>query len=631
VLVVSASLGAGHDGAANELARRLRETGHEVEVVDYLQALHGFARLLVKDGYEAQIKLIPSSYEWLYRTLETQRWALAIGRFIIRKAKRDVRRWLEPGWDAVVSTYPLASQTLGLLKRNGELTVPLVTFLTDPSVHAYWTSADVDLNLAVFPQTAGDAMHLCPSVPAVAVGPLVHPRHRDRLTAEERRELRREIGVPEDARVGLIVAGSWGVGDVKAAVRAVLADAVCTPVVACGRNESLRAQLAAIPGVVALGWRTDMHRVMAVSDVLLQNAGGLTCLEAMVSGLPVVSHACIPGHGFSNAEALEDAGLAPWTRDDAHLAGTVDRSLHAVEGWLARRRAEELTGGDPSVLVAAIAATGSVPAALQAVPAAWAPPARREDPTAQRRAEHRLRVGVRPPRLSTAPRRRTRRAAIGLTSLLVAGGFAGTTGVAAATAHGYGWSQATQATVVVRVDTLSGGVGPLTESALRSQHAAAAVSGRYALAHPGTVRQLVADGVPIVNGGWGAPTNELTETQRDLLSARTALRAAGAEPTAWVAGRSIDAVDLTVARAAREHALVPAATVPAQGDIAVPRRGGVVVLDATSLSDAAAAERITALTSRLSEAGLTVRELPSWDADHNTAGPAARATRAVGA
>ena len=38
ILVLSASMGAGHDGAARELATRLRAEGHEAEVRDFLDS-----------------------------------------------------------------------------------------------------------------------------------------------------------------------------------------------------------------------------------------------------------------------------------------------------------------------------------------------------------------------------------------------------------------------------------------------------------------------------------------------------------------------------------------------------------------------------------------------------------------
>src|SRR6516225_6534765 len=67
VLVISASMGAGHDGAARELARRLDEQGHQAEVVDFLDAMPLRIGPLLRVIYGWQLRSAPWSYEASYR------------------------------------------------------------------------------------------------------------------------------------------------------------------------------------------------------------------------------------------------------------------------------------------------------------------------------------------------------------------------------------------------------------------------------------------------------------------------------------------------------------------------------------------------------------------------------------
>jgi processive 1,2-diacylglycerol beta-glucosyltransferase len=107
-----------------------------------------------------------------------------------------------------------------------------------------------------------------------------------------------------------------------------------TALLLCGRNEELRRRVHGRPGAVALGWRTDVDRLMLAADVLVQNAGGLSFTESLVAGLPAVTYRPIPGHGRANARVLDAAGLAPWARTPAELAAhlraqaTQRRSTH---------------------------------------------------------------------------------------------------------------------------------------------------------------------------------------------------------------------------------------------------------------------------------------------------------------
>jgi UDP-N-acetylglucosamine:LPS N-acetylglucosamine transferase len=259
-----------------------------------------------------------------------------------------VQRWLDTvAPDVVVSTYPLASQTLGHLRGSGEITVPVLTYLTDPAVHVSWLHPAVDAHLAVTAVTAAQAQadH---GVACTVAGPLVTPRFTERLDLPELVALRAVTGLPAARPVALLVAGSLGLGDVGTAARHVVA-AGFTALVLCGRNESLRKALASVPGVVALGWRTDVPALMQVADVLVQNAGGLACTEAMVAGLPTVTYRPIPGHGRHNAVVLHDAGLVPWARTPADLA----RALHAQLG---RDRTPPALGDPTDHVLAAVAA-----------------------------------------------------------------------------------------------------------------------------------------------------------------------------------------------------------------------------------------------------------------------------------
>ncbi|MDT7634807.1 MAG: hypothetical protein QOI50_6737, partial [Pseudonocardiales bacterium] len=65
-MIVSASVGAGHDGVATELARRLRERGFQIELVDFLDLLPGVLGAALRRAYALELAVAPSSWELLY-------------------------------------------------------------------------------------------------------------------------------------------------------------------------------------------------------------------------------------------------------------------------------------------------------------------------------------------------------------------------------------------------------------------------------------------------------------------------------------------------------------------------------------------------------------------------------------
>ncbi|MCX4745492.1 glycosyltransferase [Kitasatospora sp. NBC_01287] len=356
ITVVSASVGAGHDGAARELVRRLVAAGFQAECHDFLDLLPPGCGRLLRGSYALELKVAPWAWGWLLRGLERHQGSNSlVGGLFAKAAARRTRKLIGQDVCAVVSTYPLASQALGRLRRRGELPVPVATFLTDMSVHPLWVAEGVDLHLALHPVAADQAQgHGARLVEICA--PLVGPAFRPVRSAAERQRERTRFGLPVDQPVALITAGSWGVGEVEQTAREIAASQVAVPVTVCGHNEALREKLTAAGTGVALGWVDDMPALLRACDVVVQNAGGLTSLEAMASGVPVVSYRCLPGHGVTNAAALDEAGLAVWIRDEQRLGKVLIDALAEVAP--PRRRAAP--GADD--LVAALA--GALPAPI---------------------------------------------------------------------------------------------------------------------------------------------------------------------------------------------------------------------------------------------------------------------------
>jgi len=222
------------------------------------------------------------------------------------------------GADLVVSTYPLASLVLGRLRRNG-LPTPVITFLTDLSVHPLWISDAVDLHLAPHAVAAEQAR----SAGAADVRVVAPPVDVDRfkaLPADERHEIRRRYGLPEVGKLALISSGSWGVGAVAATARDVARTGEAIPVIACGHNDALRRRLNNHGYGPAIGWTNEMPALIGACDVVVTNAGGITALESIACEVPVVAYRPLPGHGVTNADALRASGLGVCANDATQLA-----------------------------------------------------------------------------------------------------------------------------------------------------------------------------------------------------------------------------------------------------------------------------------------------------------------------
>lgn len=324
ILIVSASIGAGHDGVAAELARRGTELGLTVDRCDFLSLLPWRIGWLLRLLYRLQLRAAPQSWGWLLSMLEHRRSLHAVSKVFSRLARRRLIAEVRMDTVLVISTYPLASQALGTLRSRRLISCRVATFLTDMSVHPLWVSSGVDTHLALHDVPARQARSLG-AADVLVVGPAVAPTFRPGC-AEERAGARSAFDLPAGAPLALVVAGSWGVGDIAQAVRDVATTGLALPIVVCGQNGALHRSLLSL-GIISFGWVSDMPMLMRACDVLVQNAGGLTSLEGRASGLPVVTYRALDGHGTTNASALEEAGWTSWARSRDQLASVLTGAL----------------------------------------------------------------------------------------------------------------------------------------------------------------------------------------------------------------------------------------------------------------------------------------------------------------
>jgi processive 1,2-diacylglycerol beta-glucosyltransferase len=333
VLILSADVGEGHAAAARALARQIEESPQraEVTVIDGLAAMGHVLRPVVEDGYRIQLKVVPWTYTIMY-------WLLAhvapfraytcrlLCLFGSRPLAREIERQ-EP--DVVVSTYPAVTVVLARLRRTGAVRCPTVATITDLTGLFFWAQRGIDMHLVMYGQSMPSVERIAGLGSVRLVRPLISAeflRPRDPLAA------RRALGLPEHGRMVVVSGGGWGVGDIAGAVREFVAvPEVSSIVCLAGRNEPLakrlRESFAGVERVHVYGFTDRMPEVLAAADVLVHSTGGVTCLEAMAAGTPVVSYGLPVGHARVNTRAMAALDIVRLANDTSELREHVRASF----------------------------------------------------------------------------------------------------------------------------------------------------------------------------------------------------------------------------------------------------------------------------------------------------------------
>ena len=332
VLIISADIGEGHDLPARAVRREFmdEEPDAQVSIVNGLPAMGPALTKLLRENSAFMFTFMPWLFDLQYRlfmNFAPTRWlARKLLTFFGRRGLMRLIRAHDP--DLIVSTYPGVTAVLGEMRRTGRLCVPCYSSITDLAGLQFWAHPGIDRHFITHPESAAE-------VEAIAGPGSVRwakpPTSSAFLAARSRPEARKALGLPADARVIAVSGGGWGVGDLEGATAAALGFKDATVLCLCGRNDKLRAKVLARfgdePRLRVMGFTDRMGDVLAAADVLVHSSVGLTVLEAIIRGCPVVSYGFGYGHVRASNAALERFSLAQVARRESDLEPAMARAL----------------------------------------------------------------------------------------------------------------------------------------------------------------------------------------------------------------------------------------------------------------------------------------------------------------
>ncbi|NLI91315.1 MAG: UDP-N-acetylglucosamine--LPS N-acetylglucosamine transferase [Peptococcaceae bacterium] len=316
VLVFSASFGDGHFKAAEGLIQALKRTDSSIQIMheDFMSIYNKMLNSIIKNMYIKMIKRVPKLYGTFYQSTQNLPYDSRFQRFINslgHKRLMDYIYSLDP--DIIICTYPTISGLLAELRTLNELRLPLVTVITDYSVHSQWIHPGVDLYIVGCTQVRDGLIERGINPQSIQVtGIPVSPKF-DRLLS--RKDTLYSLGLTTDRLTFLIMGGAYGVlGNAKWMCKLIAsADAPVQAIFVCGKDRRLYHSLDSVlteakNPVVRFHYVNNIDELMSAADVIITKAGGLTVSEALTKHLPMVIFKPIPGQEESNAHYIEEIG-----------------------------------------------------------------------------------------------------------------------------------------------------------------------------------------------------------------------------------------------------------------------------------------------------------------------------------
>ncbi len=321
ILVLSASVGAGHLRAAQAVELALKELTPDAVVrnIDVLQLTNAAFRRIYGKTYLDLVNLAPHLLGYVYDLLDRprrpnstrDRLRLALERLNLGKFTQLLE---EEEWDLAVNTHFLPAEIIASLRKAGRIRLPQLTVTTDFETHRLWVNQPCE---GYFTATEEGAHYLrswgVPAHQTTVTGIPIHPVF---AKPKDRDECRARHGITSNRPVVLQLAGGFGVGPVGELFDALgRIEKPLELVVVAGKNAQLKAKLAQRPvparhRVQVLGFTDKIDELMAAADVVVTKPGGLTTSEVLARGAAMVIVNPIPGQETRNSDSLLENGAA---------------------------------------------------------------------------------------------------------------------------------------------------------------------------------------------------------------------------------------------------------------------------------------------------------------------------------
>ena len=334
ILIVTASMGSGHNKAANAVAEAIKRKYpvNKVDVVDFMSTETGYFNSLVKDIYLKMLDHTPSVYEFFYKFTSDSTKGSTIQSVFAHAMKKDMRELINKyEADMIICTHPFPCAAVSYLKQAGNINIPIVAIMTDFCIHQFWLYKNMDIYFVASDELKQDLLKegmLESRVFATGI-PIAY---KFRLEYDKE-EILAKNNLTADKPIALLMGGGLGLGGVKNALDQLEKLKIDLQILAvAGANVSLWSEINEYISrskhkIVVWGYSHNVQELMAISTFLISKPGALTISEALSMELPMILHNPIPGPEINNAKFVSQNGAAVWVKHQDTLDAVVREVL----------------------------------------------------------------------------------------------------------------------------------------------------------------------------------------------------------------------------------------------------------------------------------------------------------------
>lgn len=315
VLILYAPLGAGHGSCAKAIAEAFASNYPEFEVktANVLDFAFEIFRAGLPKVFVYVTSKIPFLYKWVYDSFNHQSRYNFLNRTsdVFIKRSHFVKFINEFSPDFILSTNPLPMQLVSLTKHKKIIDILSANVCTDFGFHSLWYNPDVNYYFVANEDIKRSLIgHGVAKDKIIVTGIPISLKFNEKTDCQKILE---SLDFNKNIPILLIVGGKMKYEKILKIIEKTGEKIKVQFIIIAGRDKKLQTQLEKSDlkkkrNIKIFGFVGNIQDYMAVSDLILTKAGGLTVAECMQKNLPMVINDFIPGQEEDNVKYIINNG-----------------------------------------------------------------------------------------------------------------------------------------------------------------------------------------------------------------------------------------------------------------------------------------------------------------------------------
>ncbi|KGK89877.1 UDP-N-acetylglucosamine:LPS N-acetylglucosamine transferase [Desulfosporosinus sp. HMP52] len=335
ILIFSAGFGNGHYRAAEAVIEEIliKEPEAIINHLDFGDFLSKRFNSMAKNLYMEMIKHTPKLWgKFYYKTSQFKPDSLA-QRFLNQLGRKEFLRYIQSfAPDLIVCTYPTVSSILAQLRIEQILNIPLITIITDYTVHSHWVHLGVDGYVAACDEVKENliAWGIKPEK-IFTTGIPISPKFN---LDKDKDTIIKKLGLNPKLPIFLLMGGAYEEAKGIKRICENLANSHVSvqTIIVCGKNKQLFHALEELVEhsrnpILRMAYVHNVEDLMSIASLIITKAGGLTVTEALSKNLPLLIYRALPGQEEANADFVQRLGAGNVANSEKDLHQLIEYYL----------------------------------------------------------------------------------------------------------------------------------------------------------------------------------------------------------------------------------------------------------------------------------------------------------------